>query len=230
MARPNRDAHDVATLSGRIGVNGRVAFSNTRSFFLACLVGMKTALPSPDERSTAPDMRNLLRFSALDVLRDRMHAGCHFWIDFDGTLAPLDHDTAAVRMRPQTVASLTQLAMRHRVAIISGRARADLSSRLGALPTVALVDEHGIDRGGQDSALRAAVARWTPILRSVSPGGGAQRGGDSGLIVRPWTARSQPPPMTTMTTPGVVCAGRTSTTWSPTAPSACSRRSSRGKR
>lgn len=117
-----------------------------------------------------PLMRNLLRRSAIDVLDRRARGECLFCFDFDGTLAPRDDDPDAVRMRPQTLAALARLAMRHPVAVISGRSHADLAARLEALPTLELLAEHGIERSEPDSSFRAAVARWAPIL-AASLGG-----------------------------------------------------------
>lgn len=153
-------------------MNRRVALSDTRSFFLARFVGTVAAAPSHRARSlsAAAEMRNLLRPSGLDVLGQHVDGGCLFCFDFDGTLAPLDHDPDAVRVRPQTIAAIARLATRHPVAVISGRSRADLASRLGAVPVLELLGEHGLERGQPDTTFRATVARWTPIL-AVSLGG-----------------------------------------------------------
>lgn len=56
-----------------------------------------------------------------------------FFLDFDGTLAPVVADPAAARIAPGGSAALEALAVRYRmVAMISGRAAADLHFRVGA--------------------------------------------------------------------------------------------------
>jgi trehalose-phosphatase len=70
-------------------------------------------------------------------------------LDFDGTLAPLvDHPRMAEphRRSVELIALLTHRPSL-RLAVVSGRALADLEDRLGALPGVALIGEHGNDVG-----------------------------------------------------------------------------------
>lgn len=82
-------------------------------------------------------------------------------LDFDGTLAPLaEHPDLAVP-DARAVALVQELAAREdlEVAVVSGRARTDLSKRLGEIPGVVLVGEHGNDRGestGPNSVISAA--------------------------------------------------------------------------
>ncbi len=66
--------------------------------------------------------------------------------DFDGTLAPIVDDPTAAAIPPQTLALLQQLASRFEVAIVSGRAAADVSSRLGFKPAYVL-GNHGAEEG-----------------------------------------------------------------------------------
>lgn len=70
-------------------------------------------------------------------------------VDFDGTLAPLvDHPDLAVP-DARGIEILTSLANRDdvEVAIVSGRSVGDLRERLGDLPDVTLIGEHGNDFG-----------------------------------------------------------------------------------
>jgi trehalose 6-phosphate phosphatase len=84
--------------------------------------------------------------------------------DFDGTLAPHVGQLSAARVRPDTLALLACLAGRCRVAVLSGRSRADLVGRLGGLPLMELVGEHGIERYEAGRASRELVAWWAPTL------------------------------------------------------------------
>lgn len=83
-------------------------------------------------------------------------------VDFDGTLAPIvDHPDMA-RPEPAALDALRDLAGRDgaMVAVVSGRSLADLRERLGPLPGVTLVGEHGNDIGDrtdEDSAIAEAV-------------------------------------------------------------------------
>jgi len=53
-----------------------------------------------------------------------------FVFDYDGTLAPIVDDPEQAHMAPETQRALTALATQARVAVVSGRACADLKSRL----------------------------------------------------------------------------------------------------
>ncbi|HEU4318867.1 MAG TPA: trehalose-phosphatase [Acidimicrobiia bacterium] len=70
-------------------------------------------------------------------------------LDFDGTLAPLVDDPDLARADPGAETLLETLADAGSVdvLILSGRAHADLSARVGTLPGVTLVGEHGNDSG-----------------------------------------------------------------------------------
>ena len=70
-------------------------------------------------------------------------------LDFDGTLAPLVDQPWMAEPHRRSVELMAELAQRPslRLAVVSGRALADLVDRLGALPGVALIGEHGNDVG-----------------------------------------------------------------------------------
>lgn len=81
-------------------------------------------------------------------------------LDFDGTLAPLARRPEAARMSPSTRAALRALAARAdvRVAVVSGRALADLRAKVG-LERPAYAGNHGLE-------LCAGSWRWAhPGLR-----------------------------------------------------------------
>ena len=64
--------------------------------------------------------------------------------DFDGTLAPISADRDAVTVSPSTLESLSDLAKRAPCAIVSGRALADVATRInGTVPHV--LGNHGIE-------------------------------------------------------------------------------------
>ena len=64
------------------------------------------------------------------------------FLDFDGTLVPLEKNPAEVRLPQEVRATLTEIAARNTVVIVSGRDRAFLEREAGDLP-VYLIAEHG---------------------------------------------------------------------------------------
>lgn len=93
-------------------------------------------------------------------------------VDFDGPVAPIvDHpdlaepDPAALRLLQDLAAS-----DRAQVAIVSGRALADLRERVGDIPGVTYVGEHGNDVGGRtapDPMIEEASAFIAPIANEA---------------------------------------------------------------
>jgi trehalose 6-phosphate phosphatase len=90
--------------------------------------------------------------------------------DYDGTLAPIVDDRTRAELRPETRALLRIVSLLYPTAVVSGRARADVSRRLEGIPLVAFVGSHGAEAGfgPVDRAPRATVAGWraavTPLL------------------------------------------------------------------
>jgi trehalose 6-phosphate phosphatase len=89
--------------------------------------------------------------------------------DFDGTLAPLVEQPSAARMKTSTHTLLRAIARSFTVAVVSGRSRPDLISRLEGIPAVALVGNHGAEtgQGPPDPRVRRRVAAWAKTLESV---------------------------------------------------------------
>lgn len=79
--------------------------------------------------------------------------------DFDGTLAPIVARPGDARLSRAVASRLAALAERLPVAIVSGRALADLHDRLGFTPTY-LIGNHG----AEDAADPAGSAAWTAAL------------------------------------------------------------------
>ncbi|MBA3937276.1 MAG: trehalose-phosphatase [Planctomycetes bacterium] len=80
--------------------------------------------------------------------------------DFDGTLAPLVDDPHAAAMPAALRADLTELARLRQVAVVTGRARADVLPRLPA-SLAQVVGNHGCERGDGDAAAIAAATAMT---------------------------------------------------------------------
>ncbi len=77
--------------------------------------------------------------------------------DYDGTLAPIQNDPDAVKLRRRTQRLLGEVARAYPCAVVSGRARADVMHRTRDLPILIVVGDHGADWGqarGVDELLR----------------------------------------------------------------------------
>jgi trehalose 6-phosphate phosphatase len=87
--------------------------------------------------------------------------------DFDGTLAPMIDDRAGATMLGETQALLRAAALLYPCAVISGRARADVASRVGHIPLVAVIGNHGAEPGfgPLDRSLERCVRGWHGVLR-----------------------------------------------------------------
>lgn len=105
-----------------------------------------------------PHRREVMRVAAPEAL---------LAFDFDGTLAPIVASPPDAAMRETTAGRLATLARRRRVAIITGRALADIEPRLRGVPTAAIVGNHGGEPSPQMDAARAAVATWLPVLHAA---------------------------------------------------------------
>lgn len=68
--------------------------------------------------------------------------------DFDGTLAPITRNPSEARMRAETAALFRTLCARYPVAVISGRARADVAARLDGAEAQWVVGNHGAEANG----------------------------------------------------------------------------------
>jgi trehalose 6-phosphate phosphatase len=93
----------------------------------------------------------LLLWNHLETLIQRciVHTCCVLFLDYNGTLAPIVEDPAAAQMGPAMQHVLTILAQhpRYRVGIVSGRALADLRTRVGGRGLY-LAGNHGLEIEG----------------------------------------------------------------------------------
>jgi trehalose-phosphatase len=97
---------------------------------------------------------------ALDALLARLAAEperAGLFLDFDGVLAPIVDRPEDAVPPPETRAELGRLVGRYAlVAVVSGRARADVEARLG-VPGVVCVGSHGLE-------LEPQAERWRRVL------------------------------------------------------------------
>lgn len=69
------------------------------------------------------------------------------FLDYDGTLAPIQPRPEQATLDPEVRRTLQQLAQRHPVAIVSGRERTDVEQLVG-LPELIYAGSHGLDIAG----------------------------------------------------------------------------------
>jgi len=103
--------------------------------------------------------------------------------DFDGTIAPIVSDPRDARPIPAALDALTRLAAlpRTHVAVISGRARADLVDLSGAPLNVLLVGSHGAEFGAAETPGLSDSERT--LLERVERDVAVIAAGGAGLIV-----------------------------------------------
>ncbi len=122
-------------------------------------------------------MTDLLGAEGLQVLRDFAARVPLCLFDFDGTLAPLAPDPAAVLLPHPVQLRLQALQARAPVGIVTGRSLADLRPRLEFSPDY-LIGNHGLEGLPDDRRMHAALAEasghwraWlAPRLADIDPG------------------------------------------------------------
>jgi trehalose 6-phosphate phosphatase len=87
--------------------------------------------------------------------------------DFDGTLAPIVRDRTAARMRRRTVRLLEQICRTYPCAVISGRRRQDVLSRIEGLPFRHVIGNHGLEPTRPSSASPSDLSEARTILRAL---------------------------------------------------------------
>jgi trehalose 6-phosphate phosphatase len=110
-------------------------------------------------------MKYLLTRESLADLAQAARSEALLAFDFDGTLAPIMADPDLVQMRSHTAALFGQLCLLYPCAVISGRSRSDVSSRLAGAPVRYVIGNHGIEAGSEDMpTLARPIARARALL------------------------------------------------------------------
>lgn len=108
-------------------------------------------------------MKRLLEPDGLRALDQALGQSPLLAFDFDGTLAPLVDHPEDARVPPALEPRLARLAELADIAIISGRALADLERRLSFRPRF-LVGNHGAEGGAVELSQAAVLAGETDML------------------------------------------------------------------
>jgi trehalose 6-phosphate phosphatase len=111
-------------------------------------------------------------FDSLPDIRSRLSNASHWLLglDFDGTLAPLVDHPDGVHFAPRMERLIQTLAARPNisVAIVSGRERTDLASRVG-IPGLIYAGNHGLDIDGPGmSYVEPTAFRSIPAMQSLA--------------------------------------------------------------
>jgi trehalose 6-phosphate phosphatase len=84
--------------------------------------------------------------------------------DFDGTLAPIVRDRGEAALTASTARLLRACALRYPCIVVSGRARADIRTRLDKIAVRAIVGNHGAEPWRGSFRLAPRVRRWRSSL------------------------------------------------------------------
>lgn len=116
-------------------------------------------------------MKRLFGKDGAEALRRLAEVRTLVALDFDGTLAPIVRERSRAAMSARTRALLAEVARLYPSAIVSGRSRADLERRLGAVPVRWLVGNHGAEGPGAARPGRAAsrgARLWLRAMRGAA--------------------------------------------------------------
>ncbi len=111
--------------------------------------------------------RNILAARNVEHLRTIAGSGALLAFDYDGTLAPMGSDSMGARMRPETSELLRSLAHRAPVAVVTGRAVRDVTTRLEQIPMLAVIGNHGAEPSRFAKRAAREVAAWLPMLETL---------------------------------------------------------------
>jgi trehalose 6-phosphate phosphatase len=114
-------------------------------------------------------VKNILGVGQQPILDKFLQQRTLVAFDFDGTLAPIVRDPAAAAMRSRTRQLLGQVARRYLCAVISGRARSDVLTKVKGIPLRAVFGNHGIETMSSPRAVRGLMGKWQAQLGRTLP-------------------------------------------------------------
>ncbi len=109
-------------------------------------------------------MHYLLSRASRAILTQLAHEDALCAFDFDGTLSPIVERPEQAGMRARTRRLLIRLAALYPCIIVSGRARADVLSKLGAVKVARVIGNHGAETEAATRGSRRLVGRWKAAL------------------------------------------------------------------
>lgn len=115
-------------------------------------------------------MKRVLTTDNVELLAQYAWSRVLLAFDFDGTLAPIVASREQAVMRPRTRALLEQVCRRYPCAVISGRSRDDVESRLDGLPLRHVIGNHGLEPGEHLAQFERQTAEVLPQLQQALRG------------------------------------------------------------
>jgi trehalose 6-phosphate phosphatase len=112
-------------------------------------------------------VKDLLSPEYAEVLAQLAWSKVLLAFDFDGTLAPIVAQHEDAWMRERTAKLFARLCELYPCAVISGRAHADASSRLGQGWVKYVVGNHGLEPGAHLDEFERETARALPLLAAA---------------------------------------------------------------
>ena len=115
-------------------------------------------------------MKRVLSPRNVDVLAQFAWSRVLLAFDFDGTLAPIVTDRDEARMRVSTRKLFERVCRLYPCAVISGRSRDDVASRLGGIPVRYIMGNHGLEPGEHMSTFERQTALVLPTFEETLAG------------------------------------------------------------
>lgn len=115
-------------------------------------------------------MRHLLAPENQEVLARLARSNSLLAFDFDGTLASIVAERDRAVLRSGTERLLTRLCAFYPCAVITGRSRADVLSRLSGAPVKYTVGNHGVEPVEGPSTFEDMIAAVRPLLQAALAG------------------------------------------------------------
>lgn len=112
-------------------------------------------------------MRHLLAPENAEVLAQLAWSQVLLGFDYDGTLAPIVGDRDKAQMRLRTGELFAKVCGLYPCAVISGRGKRDVSSRLGRARVKYVVGNHGLEPGAGLKDFEQEVARARALLQTA---------------------------------------------------------------
>lgn len=109
-------------------------------------------------------MKHVLALRNRPLLRQVARGHSLLAFDYDGTLAPIVTDPTKAQMRASTEKSLRRVARLYPVAIVSGRAVADVVPRLNGINVQTVLGNHGIEPSPHMESSARLVRSWMPAI------------------------------------------------------------------
>ncbi len=109
-------------------------------------------------------MKHILARAQREILAQFSWSKLLVAFDFDGTLAPIVPEPDRARISALTSRLLSSVATAYPTAVISGRSRDDVAARVGGVPLVAVVGNHGAEESDQRPPVTQCVRAWVEVL------------------------------------------------------------------